>query len=265
MPPTTPSFFATNAGRPRFITSRYLETLNAEFASASVEHILQWCLGLFKQGASLGTSFGPSGLMMMDLALKIDPEIDIYYLNTQFRFPETHAQIERAEAHFQRAFRRVAPSISIEEQEAKYGPNLYYKNPNECCKLRKVFTQIHALKDSAAWLTAIRRDQSPTRAHTPVASWNDKFNVVKVSPLARVTGDEVWAYVRAHGLPYNELHDRGYPSVGCWPCTRPVAAGEDERAGRWAGLDKTECGLQVDEPTEAAATATEPIRWMASS
>lgn len=257
------SFFATNSGRPGFITARYLEALNDEFESATVERVLKWCMDMFSEGVSLGTSFGPSGLMMMDLALKIDPEIDIYYLDTMFLFKETHDQIARAEDHFGRAFRQVRPFITIEEQEEQYGPNLYYKNPAECCKLRKVYTQIHALKDSSAWITSIRRDQSPTRADTPFVSWNDKFNVVKVTPMAKTTGDEVWAYVRSHNLPYNELHDRGYPSIGCWPCTQPVAEGEDERAGRWRGMDQTECGLQVEE-SETQPSPVDLVTWKAS-
>ncbi len=257
------TFFATSTGRPAYITSRYLEILNAEFEEASVEHILRWCMGLFRDGASLGTSFGPSGLMMMDIALKINPDLDIYYLDTQFLFRETYVQIARAEEHFGRSFRQVLPFISIAEQEEKFGPNLYYRNPNECCKMRKVFTQIHALENSTAWITAIRRDQSSTRAQTPFVSWNDKFNVVKVSPMAKVSRDEVWAYIRQHDLPYNALHDRGYPSIGCWPCTRPVAKGEDERAGRWANMDKTECGLQTDDVADATLTTSLP--WTASS
>lgn len=241
------SFFATNSGRPGFITTRYLEALNEEFEDATVERLLKWSLGMFNGGVSLGTSFGPSGLMMMDIALKLDPNIDIYFLDTMFLFKETHAQIARAERHYGRTFRQVKPFITIEEQEEQYGPNLYYKNPTECCKMRKVYTQIHALKESRAWITAIRRDQSPTRADTPFVSWNDRFNVVKVSPMAKVTGDEVWDYIRTHQLPYNELHDQGYPSIGCWPCTQPVAEGEDERSGRWKGMDKTECGLQIED------------------
>ncbi len=256
------SYFATSVGRPTYVTSRYLESLNAEFETASVEHILRWCIGLFKDGASLGTSFGPSGLMMMDIALKIDPSIDIYYLDTQFLFRETHEQISRAEEHFGRSFRQILPFISIEEQEEQFGPNLYFRNPNECCKMRKVFTQIHALKDSTAWITAIRRDQSPTRAGTPFVSWNDKFNVVKVSPMAKVGRDEVWDYIRQHNLPYNELHDRGYPSIGCWPCTQPVAEGEDERSGRWQNMDKTECGLQTDDQLDVNPPTSVP--WTAS-
>lgn len=257
------TYFATSAGRPSFITSRYLDELNEDFEAASVEHVLRWCIALFGKGASLGTAFGPSGLMMMDIALKIDPDIDIYYLDTHFLFRETHEQIKRAERHFGRTFRRIEPFISIARQEEKFGPNLYYKNPNECCKLRKVYTQIHALKDSAAWITSIRRDQSPTRADTPIVSWNAKFNVVKISPMARVTGERVWDYVREHDLPYNELHDRQYPSVGCWPCTQPVAAGEDERAGRWQGMEKTECGLQTDEADDV--NVMEVRQWTASS
>lgn len=258
------SFFATNSGRPGFITTRYLEALNEEFETATVDRILKWSLGMFKGGISLGTSFGPSGLMMMDIALKLDPNIDIYFLDTMFLFKETHSQIARMEKHYGRTFRQVKPFITIAEQDEQYGPNLYYKNPSECCKLRKVYTQIHALKDSRAWITAIRRDQSPTRAGTPFVSWNDRFNVVKVSPMAKVTGDEVWEYIRDQELPYNELHDQGYPSIGCWPCTQPVAEGEDERSGRWKGMDKTECGLQIEDDGKDSS-ADEQEEWMVYS
>lgn len=249
-----PTFFATSIGRPAFVTAEFLEEMNRQFESCTPQEILEWCLTNFRTGVSLGTSFGPSGLMMMDMALKIDPHIDIYYLNTEYLFPQTMDQITRAEEHFGRSFRSIMPHLTIAEQAERYGPALYSTDPNQCCKIRKVYTQIHALKDSSIWITSIRRDQSPTRADTPFISWNDKFNVLKLTPMAEVTGDQVWDYVREHNLPYNELHDQGYPSIGCWPCTQPVSEGEDERAGRWRGMDKTECGLQTDDdsPKELA-------------
>lgn len=251
-----PTFFATSTGRPAFVTAEFLEEMNRQFESCTPQEILEWCLTNFRTGVSLGTSFGPSGLMMMDMALKIDPHIDIYYLNTEYLFPQTMEQIVRAEEHFGRSFRSIMPHLTIAQQAERYGPALYSTDPNQCCKIRKVYTQIHALKDSSIWITSIRRDQSPTRADTPFIAWNDKFNVLKLTPMAEVTGEQVWAYVKEHNLPYNELHDQGYPSIGCWPCTQPVLDGEDERAGRWRGMDKTECGLQTDDDSQEELALT---------
>src|SRR5690606_14514040 len=128
---------------------------------------------------------------------------------------------------------------------AQYGPALYQHNPDMCCYLRKVEPLQTALADSTAWVTAIRRDQATTRARTPAVAWNERYNVVKIAPLIHWREEEIWDYIHAHQLPYNELHDRNYPSIGCWPCTRPVQPGEDPRSGRWQGWDKVECGLHV--------------------
>lgn len=138
---------------------------------------------------------------------------------------------------------RVEPVVSLDEQAAAYGPALWSREPDRCCALRKVEPLRRFLQGYRAWITGLRRQQSPTRAGTRPVEWDQRFGLVKVNPLFRWSRDEVWRYIRDHDVPYNPLHDRGYPSIGCWPCTTPVAPGEDERAGRWRGFHKTECGL----------------------
>jgi phosphoadenosine phosphosulfate reductase len=210
---------------------------------ASPQEILMWALDTFGSGLTIGTGFGVSGMALIDMALRLQPDADIFYIDTDFFFPETLALVEEAQRYFGRTFRRISPELSVEEQEARYGPRLYHHNPNLCCHLRKVKPLQEALRGRTAWVTALRRDQSPSRAQTPVVRWNQRYGLAKVSPLAGWTEDEVWHYVRANRVPYNELLNRDYGSVGCWPCTRAVQPGESPRAGRWPATDKTECGL----------------------
>ena len=212
---------------------------------ATPQDILLWASHAFKEGLSLGTAFGVSGMVLIDMALKIQPEMDIFYIDTGFFFPETLELIDQAQDHYGRDFRRVTPEVSIREQAQKHGPELYVHNPHLCCHIRKLVPLGNALDGQKAWATAVRRDQSPTRAHTPVIQWNTKHKLIKLAPLARWTEADVWSYVYQHDVPFNALHDQNYPSIGCWPCTSPVAAGEDARAGRWRGLSKTECGLHL--------------------
>jgi phosphoadenosine phosphosulfate reductase len=219
--------------------------LNARFEHGSAQGTLAWAIETFGSGLSIGTSFGASGIVLMDLALKIQPDVDIFYIDTGYFFPETAQLIQKLENHYQRNFRRVAPAQSVEEQSQQYGPQLYQRDPDLCCYLRKVEPLQQALHDSTAWATAVRRDQSSTRTQTPAIGWNERYNVVKISPLVYWTEAEIWQYVQSQKLPYNELHDRNYPSIGCWPCTRAVKPGEDLRAGRWQGFAKVECGLHL--------------------
>ncbi|MGI9457335.1 MAG: phosphoadenylyl-sulfate reductase, partial [Aeoliella sp.] len=138
----------------------------------------------------------------------------------------------------------LKPELSVPEYEAKHGGPLYKVNPNQCCFDRKIKVLRRGLEGRTAWMSGIRRDQSPDRAQTPIVGWDKKFNLVKVSPLANATQQEVWTRIVKEHVPYNPMHDQGYPSIGCWPCTQAVAADEtDERAGRWSGTGKTECGL----------------------
>jgi len=217
--------------------------LSQRFDQGSASDVLHWAVQTFGVGLSIGTAFGASGIVLMDLALQIQPDVDIFYVDTGYFFPETEQLIDRLQNHYQRSFRRIATPLTIAEQSKRYGPQLHQNDPDLCCHLRKVQPMRQALRDSTAWVTALRRDQSKTRDATPMVKWNDRYGVLKLSPLVRWDEQDVWQYIHEHKLPYNELHDHNYPSIGCWPCTRAVLPGEDLRAGRWQGRDKTECGL----------------------
>lgn len=224
--------------------------LSRQFEHGDGVALLRWAIETFGTGLSIGTGFGASGIVMMDLALRIYPDVDIFYIDTGYFFPETEQLIQRLEHHYQRNLRRVATETSIEQQEKRYGPKLYANDPNLCCHIRKVTPLQKALADSTAWVTALRHDQANTRKAVPMAQWNERYNLLKLSPMVHWTEDDIWEYIHEHRLPYNLLHDQSYPSIGCWPCTQPVAAGEDIRAGRWKGQNKTECGLHWEINTE---------------
>ncbi|MFN8492947.1 MAG: phosphoadenylyl-sulfate reductase [Caldilineaceae bacterium] len=226
--------------------------LNNRFGHGEANDVMAWASETFGTGLSIGTSFGTSGIVLMDLALQVNPDVDIFYIDTDFFFPETHALIARLEQHYQRGFRAVKTNLTVAQQEKRYGPKLYENDPNLCCHLRKVEPLKQALADSTAWATALRRDQASTRTNTPMVQWNTRYNLVKLAPMVRWTETDIWQYIHEHQLPYNELHDRNYPSIGCWPCTKPVQPGEDLRSGRWQGKDKIECGIHLDNNTDGA-------------
>ncbi|RIK35733.1 MAG: phosphoadenylyl-sulfate reductase [Chloroflexi bacterium] len=235
------------AAVPSFLQWSHLvfSRLNARLEQESAEDIIAWAVETFGPGLAVGTSFGASGLVLVDLVLRVQPDADIFYIDTGFFFPETETLIAQVQDHYQRSLRRVTPALSVEAQGAQHGPALYQRDPDMCCYLRKVEPLQTALDGSTAWVTAIRRDQASTRRRTPAVVWNERYAVVKVAPLIHWQEAEIWQYIHSHKLPYNELHDRNYPSIGCWPCTRPVQSGEDLRAGRWQGQDKVECGLHL--------------------
>lgn len=221
----------------------FLSRLNHRFESTSAEEILEWSLGTFGAGLALGTGLGASGMVLIDLALRIDPSVDIFYIDTGYFFAETLELIQRAEEHYGRSFRRVTPAETVAEQNHSEGPALYQRDPDRCCALRKVQPMHRALQDRTAWMSALRRDQGPTRQTTPVLRWSPRYGVVKIAPLALWSEGDIWRYVREKRVPTNALHQQNYPSIGCFPCTQPVAAGATLRDGRWAGLPKSECGL----------------------
>lgn len=206
--------------------------------------ILAW--GVKRFGARrivLACSFGAEDVALVDMLQGIDPEVDIFYLDTDLHFAETYQTRDRLTERYGKRFIRVSPELTLEEQAKIRGERLWERDPNLCCRLRKVEPLKKVLAGYLAWITGIRREQSPTRAHAEVAEWDESFGLVKLNPLAHWTHDQVWSYIRERNVPYNPLHDRRYPSIGCEPCTRPVEPGQDFRAGRWAGFDKTECGL----------------------
>jgi phosphoadenosine phosphosulfate reductase len=171
----------------------------------------------------------------------------VFYLQTDLLFPETLELRDRLTEKLGIQFTEIRPDLSLEEQAQEYGETLWQRNPDLCCQLRKVEPLRRLLAGKKAWITAIRRDQSPMRASTRVIAWDRANNLLKISPLAGWTREQVWTYLYEHDLPYNPLHDQGYPSIGCYPCTLPVAAGGSERSGRWVGTGKLECGIHIQQ------------------
>lgn len=222
-----------------------LRALNHQFEDASPRTMMQWAFESFGHGAVLGTGFGPSGIVLLHLLSRLRPNTTVFYLDTGLLFPETLALRDRLAEDLGLTFTAITPALSLDEQEAQYGPALWEQTPDACCALRKVAPLRRFLRDKAAWISGPRRDQAATRRALRLIDWDPTCEVLKVHPLAAWTADDVWGYIHLHDLPYNPLHDDGYPSIGCRPCTRPVAPGQDERAGRWTGQDKTECGIHL--------------------
>jgi phosphoadenosine phosphosulfate reductase len=207
---------------------------------------IQRTVDRFPGRTTLSCSFGgPSGMVLLDLALQVEPCLNVFVLDTELLFPETYALIERVERRYGISVERVRPVQSVAAQAVTHGDSLWLRNPDACCDLRKVEPLQRHLQSFDAWLTAVRRDQSPTRAELPLQEWDERNEVVKVAPLAEWSEDDVWAYVQEHDVPVNTLHFDGFPSIGCTHCTRRVVAGEGARAGRWAGFGKLECGIHV--------------------
>ncbi|MDX1638039.1 MAG: phosphoadenylyl-sulfate reductase [Balneolaceae bacterium] len=231
------------------LTQPLLDNLNQQFEEASPDRVLAWGYQTFGSEMVLGTGFGPSGVYLIDRLHRNSLDIPIFYLDTQLFFEETYELRDTLEERYDIAITRVSPEFSVKEQAERYGDEMWKHNPNRCCYLRKVRPLRNYLSDKKAWVTGVRRSQSETRKKTRVVEWDPENRVVKINPLARWSGDEVWEYIHSRGLPYNPLHDEGYPSIGCIPCTRPVGNDDtEERAGRWNGTDKTECGIHL--PTQ---------------
>jgi len=216
-------------------------------ASVDLEHetpeaIIQWAIERFPN-ITFACSFGAEDVVLVDMVQKISPKTDIFYLDTDFHFKETYETRDRLEQHYGLKFVQVKPAITPEEQAEKHGEALWKSEPTACCNIRKVEPLTRILGNYEAWITGIRRDQAPTRANAKKIEYDTKFGLVKFNPIAHWTSDDVWEYIRANNIYYNPLHDQDYPSIGCEYCTRQVKAGEDPRAGRWSGFEKTECGL----------------------
>jgi phosphoadenosine phosphosulfate reductase len=215
-------------------------------AVGTARSTLERTIDAYPGRVTLSCSFGgPSGMVLLDLAMQIEPQLNVFVLDTELLFPETYALIERAEHRYGITVTAVRPRASVAEQNAARGDALWLRDPDACCGLRKVEPLLAHLRDYDAWLTAVRRDQSATREDVPAVSWDQRSEIVKVAPLADWTESDVWAYVGEHDIPVNTLHYEGYPSIGCVHCTRRVQPGEHRRAGRWAGFAKVECGIHA--------------------
>lgn len=213
-----------------------------EFENQSPEAILKLAVVTF-QRLTLACSFGAEDVVLVDMLQKINPNVDIFYLDTNVHFDETYETKDRLEKHYGTKFVQVLPKLTLDEQAEKFGDELWKSDANQCCNIRKVDPLTDILKNYDAWITGIRRDQAPTRANAKKVEYDVKFGLIKFNPLAGWTSEDVWQYIRDNDVIYNPLHDRNYPSIGCTHCTRQVAEGEDPRAGRWASIEKTECGL----------------------
>ena len=207
------------------------------------EGLLRWAFVTLERRVEIASGFGAEGAVLIDIASRVQPELRVFTLDTDFLFPETYALIQRVEARYGIAVERLKPTLTSEDQERLYGSDLWKRDPDACCHLRKVEPLERKLSRLRGWITSIRRDQTAVRTHARKVEWDETFHLVKINPLADWTSDDVWRYIREHDVPYNPLHDRNYPSIGCTPCTRSVRPGEDLRAGRWSGFAKTECGL----------------------
>ncbi|MEX1654173.1 phosphoadenylyl-sulfate reductase [Streptomyces pseudovenezuelae] len=217
------------------------EQAGRDLEDASALEILQWAVDTFGKRFCVTSSMEDA--VVAHLASRVLKGVDVVFLDTGYHFEETIGTRDAVEAVMDVNVITLSPTRTVAEQDAEFGPKLHDRDPDLCCKMRKVEPLERGLKDYLAWATGLRRDESPTRANTPVVGWDEKRQKVKVSPIARWTQDDVDAYVTEHGVLTNPLLMDGYASVGCAPCTRRVLDGEDARAGRWAGRSKTECGL----------------------
>jgi phosphoadenosine phosphosulfate reductase len=220
-----------------------LRELSWTFESESPQVVLRWALEEFGDEVALATGFGAEGCVLVHMLSQIDRRARIFYLDTDLLFPETYALRDQLQSRYGVQFERRATSVSVPAQAQQFGERLWERQPDLCCRLRKVEPLVETLTDLQAWITAIRRDQTPARATAGIIERDQKFGLIKINPLASWSSTDVWRYIFKHDVPYNALHDSGYISIGCQPCTTAVQIGEDPRAGRWRGAAKTECGL----------------------
>ncbi len=223
--------------------------INQTLEDYDLHRRLQWGLETYGDGLAFVTSFGPSGMVLLDHLLRLKSDLRVITVDTGFLFPETHALMDATLARYPSMRLDVQRSaITPDEQVRQFGANLWDSDPDTCCFVRKVVPLADALAPCTAWISGIRRDQTRYRANTPFVRWDKRHEMVKFAPVADWDETQIWEYIRAHNLPYNTLHDKGYPSVGCTHCTRAIQPGEDLRAGRWDGKPKSECGIHTDQP-----------------
>ncbi|UXA16380.1 phosphoadenylyl-sulfate reductase [Mycobacterium sp. SMC-4] len=211
--------------------------------NATAEQLLRWTDENFGNDYIVASNMQDA--VLVDLAAKVRPGVDVLFLDTGYHFVETIGTRDAVEAVYDINVVNVRPEQTVAEQDALLGRNLFERNANECCRLRKVEPLSKALSGYSAWVTGIRRVEAPTRANAPLITWDAAFGLVKINPLAAWTDEEMQDYIDTHGVLVNPLVEEGYPSIGCAPCTRKPAAGADPRSGRWAGQAKTECGLHA--------------------
>ncbi len=228
------------------MTSPDFKTLSDSFEAKSPQDLLGYAIETYHPKIVLACSFGAEDVVLVDMVHRINPSVPLFYLDTDFLFPETYATRDRVIEQYglkPTQVLQVKSLLAPQKQAASYGDALWTSNPDQCCQLRKVEPLTRVLQGYDAWITGIRREQAPSRADAGLVEWDQKFKLVKVNPLARWSWTDVWTYIKIYEVPYNPLHDQHYPSIGCTHCTKPVMPGQDPRSGRWQGSAKTECGL----------------------
>ncbi len=229
------------------------EELNERFRKSSPEEIISWFLNDFDGKVAISSSMSAEDQVITDMAVKIRPDVEVFTLDTGRLFPETYDLIQRTNDHYGIRIKVYFPDrIEVEEMVNRHGINLFYQSESNrklCCEVRKLKPLARALKGLDAWICGLRTEQSVTRILTQHVEWDEKNGLIKVNPLTEWLEKDVWEYIRKHKVPYNPLHDKNFPSIGCQPCTRAVKPGEDLRSGRWwwETPEKKECGLHLKE------------------
>ena len=218
------------------------QEISAQVEAMGAEEAIAWAVETFHPQLRFAVSFQKTSSVVVDLAHRVEPGARFFYLDTELLFPETYATRDELAEHYGIEFERFA-GITLDEQTARHGANLWRRDPDACCGIRKVEAMREALDGAECWVSGIRRGDSETRANAAKFGWDKRFGLWKMNPLADWDDKRVWNHIKEHHVPYNPLHDQGYPSIGCMPCTQRVKAGEDYRSGRWAGSDKDECGI----------------------
>ncbi len=219
------------------------------------QQLLAWAFETFGNDVAISSAFGAEGMVLIDMASRVRKDFRVFTIDTELLFPETYSLIDKIEQNYQIKIERVFSLLSPEGQERVHGGALWARDPDQCCNLRKVEPLRRKLGELGGWITSIRRDQTSFREGARKVEWDAKFGLVKINPIADWNSKQVWQYLHDHGVPYNSLHDRNYPSIGCTHCTRAIQPGEDARAGRWPGTAKTECGLHMIEPIKPLTEA----------
>jgi phosphoadenosine phosphosulfate reductase len=216
--------------------------ISAKVESMEADEAIAWAIETFHPSLRFAVSFQKTSSVIVDLAHRVEPAARFFYLDTELLFPETYSTRDELASHYDVEFDRFG-GISLAEQEERFGANLWRRDPDACCGIRKVEAMREALDGVDCWVSGIRRVDSETRAAAAKFGWDERFGLWKLNPLAEWDDKRVWNHIKEHHVPYNPLHDQGYPSIGCMPCTSKPSDGEDARAGRWAGTDRSECGI----------------------
>lgn len=241
------------------LTGDDLKLISNHFEDKTPQEVLRWAIERFTPDIALACSLGSDDMVLLDMVSKIAPQTRAFYLDTGVLFKETYALRDEVIKRYGITPIQLLPDLTLEEQAAVHGANLWERDPDLCCNIRKVQPLVRFLSGLQAWITGIRRDQTPARANSGLVEFDKKFQLVKINPLAKWTDAMVWDYIKQNNVPFNPLHEQGYPSIGCVPCTTQVKPGEDPRSGRWKGFKKDECGLHCGATCpilpEASATA----------